>query len=196
MKKIVRCRENTVPEQQRHPNGGRRGSRRKQAATTESSEKKLPVEMLAEENSSTQTAVEVESRRRQSELDDNKNLRNLTMEIRYVLLCYQSRCFATSPCSRSNDGQEPSARNGEIPYDELDIQEYVTSDRRMLDGRSTVKQSIKREFLKTLSRLRRGSSKSVHESQNDLTCSSVRGRGKVQMDFAMRLKDKPPTNGG
>ena len=80
------------------------------------------MEMLAEETSSNQTAVEVESRRRQSELDDDKNLRNLTMEMRYVLVYYQSRCFATSPCSRSKDDQERSARNGKIPSDELDIQ--------------------------------------------------------------------------
>ena len=53
--------------------------------------------MLVEENSGTQTAVEVESRRRQSELGDDKNLRNLTMGMGYVLVCYQSRCFATSP---------------------------------------------------------------------------------------------------
>ena len=53
--------------------------------------------MLAEENSGTQTAVEVEDRRRQSELDDDKNLRNLTMEMGYVLVCCQSRCFVTSP---------------------------------------------------------------------------------------------------
>ena len=43
------------------------------------------MEMLAEENSSTQTAVVVEGRRRQSELGDAKNLRSLTMEMGYVL---------------------------------------------------------------------------------------------------------------
>ena len=53
--------------------------------------------MLAEENSGTQTTVEIERRRRQSELGDDKNLRNLTMEMGDVLVCYQSRCFVTSP---------------------------------------------------------------------------------------------------
>ena len=47
---------------------------------------KLPVEMFAKENSGTQTAVEVEDRRRQSELGDDQNLRNLTMEMGYVLV--------------------------------------------------------------------------------------------------------------
>ena len=89
---------------------------------TASSEKKLPAEMLAEENSGIQTAVEVVGRRRQSELGDDKNLRNLTIEMGYVLVFCQFRCLPQARCSCSKNGQGRSARNGEIPYDELDIQ--------------------------------------------------------------------------
>ena len=125
---------------------------------TASSEKKLPAEMLAEENSGIQTAVEVEGRRRQSELGDDKNLRNLTIEMGYVLVFCPFRCLPQARCSCSKNGQGRSARNGEIPYDELDIQGWVKTDRRMRDGRSTVKHGIKREFLKILPQLQRRSS--------------------------------------